>query len=248
MVTFDSIKKRLSDLAAEGRSGIVAFNGFGMPLTECEPFWETHNALVYIHPLDTLVAYSLGTFYQNGTNILPEDRILQDFIGEDNDQQIEELLEGVEMSEQEYLDLCTAVLLNDMAHDDSECPDLDMEDFDNRYGYPTEEEEVCPDNHYTITGVADIAEDIKAVRAAIEKGEELSVPVLSGHKKFIFSLNPFGKYTLSTLENAEILDSDSGEKITVQERVQLLRALDWRTFYAKCRLFIYWNWGGVINQ
>jgi len=218
----------------------VALRGDGFPPIEGEPFWENHNALVYVQPLDTLVAFlSWGTTYQTGAGSLPGDCLLQNFIGKDDDMTVEDL----GMDEQEYLDICTDCLLNDMAHDGSECPEQDCEDYDGRYSYSSEDDNWYPDTHYTITGAADIAGDIKAVRTAIENGGEISVAVRDGgSRQFCMKVNAAGEYVLSTFENAEIQDTDTGENVPVQERVQLLRALDWRTFYAKSRLFIYMNW------
>jgi len=238
METIESLQKRISELAAAGRSGIVALRGDGFPPIEGEPFWENHNALVYVQPLDTLVAFmSWGITYQTGVGKLPADCLLENFIGQDDDLTVGNL----RMDEQTYLDICTDCLLNDMAHDGSECPEQDGEDYDKRYVYSSEDENWYPDIHYTITGAANIAEDIKAVRAEVMNGGELYVPVRDGSRQFCVSLNDDEEYVLSTFENTEILDTDTGDKVPVKERVQLLRAMDWRTFYAKSRLFIFQN-------
>lgn len=243
METIESLQKRISELAAAGRSGIVTICGDAFPPAEDESFWENHNALVYIQPLDTLVAFmSWGSAYQTCDGRQPSDCFLQNFIDREDDLTLEEL--GID--EKTYLEICTDCLLNDMAHDESECPEQDCKDYNERYDYPSENGLEYPDSHYTITGAEDIASDIKAIRTAIENKCEISVPVRDGWvRQFYMSTNTDGEYVLSTFENTEIQDIDTGENIPCQERVQLLRALDWRTFYAKSRLFIYLNWNRI---
>ena len=240
METIKSLQKRIAELTAAGRSGIVSLLGNAFPPTDDESFWENHDALVYVQPLDTLVAFmSWGSAYQTGDNRLPGDCLLQNFIDREDDLAVEDL----GLDEKSYLEICTDCLLNNMAHDESECPKLDCKDYDERYEYPSENGLCFPNSHYTITGAEDIASDIRAIRTAIENQGEISVPVRDGRiRPFCMSINADGQYVLSTFENAEIQDTDTGKNILCQERVQLLRALDWRTFYAKSRLFIYQNW------
>ena len=240
METIESLQKKISDLAAAGRSGIVSICGDTFPPDEDESFWENHNALVYIQPLDTLVAFMpWGSAYQTGDDRLSSDCLLQNFIEREDELTLEEL----GMDEKTYLEICTDCLLNDMAHDDSECPELDCEDYDERYTSLSENDSWYPDTHFTITGAEDIASDIRAIRTAIENRSEISVPVRDGRiRQFYVSMNTDGEYVLSTSEDKKTQDIDTGENIPCQETVRLLRALDWRTFYAKSRLFIYHNW------
>lgn len=240
MNTIESLKKGISELVAAERSGIVALCGDAYSPAEDESLWEYHDALVYVQPLDTVVAFtSWGTTYQAVDGRIPADSLLERFIGREDMLTVGEL----GMSEQEYLDVCTDCLLNDMAHDEDECPEQDCEDYDGRYQYSSEDECWYPDTHYTITGATDVPEDIRAFRAATDNGDELSVTVREGgRRRFCVSVNADGEYVLSTFERDEIQDTETGEKVPVQVRVQLLRALDWRTFYAKSRLFIYRNW------
>lgn len=240
METVESLQKKVSELATAGHSGIVMLCGDAFPPADDESFWENHNALVYVQLLDTLVAFlSWGSAYQTGDDRLSSDCLLQNFIEREDELTLEEL----GMDEKTYLEICTDCLLNDMAHDDSECPELDCEDYDERFTYPSENDQWYPDTNYTITGAEDIASDIRAIRTAIEDKTEIRVQVRDGRiRPFYMSMNADGEYVLSTFENAEIKDTNTGKNITVQENVQLLRALDWRTFYAKSRLFIYQNW------
>lgn len=240
METVKSLQKRISELKTAGRSGIVALYGHDFPTSNDESFWEYHEALVYIQPLDTLVKFQPWvTVYQSGGDVRSSDSLLQDFI----DREDEITIEALGMTEKAYLEICTERLVNDMAHDNGECPELDCEDYDERYTYPSDNDFRYPDTHFTITGAEDIASDIRAIRTAIENRDEISVQVRDGRiKQFCMSMDADGEYILSTFENAEIKDEDTGENIPVLERVQLLRALNWQTFYAKSRLFIYQNW------
>ena len=246
MTTLENIREKLESLIASGKSGIVALCGEPCPTGSEESFWEYHDALVFIEPLRavmSIVDNCTSYFHVPAESVA--DSFFAGFAGRENSFAVAEL----GYSEKDYLEICTDCLLNDMAHDDTECPDYDYEDYDARFVYPSEEDAFCPYTSFTVTGAEDVESDIRNFRAIFESGGEFVFRQRDGReKKFAVSRSReeedgilFDVYALSAMTTESLMDEETGAEVTVERRVRLRRALDWRTFYAKSRLFIFQN-------
>ena len=253
MTTLENIREKLESLIASGKSGIVALCGDPYPAWPDEPFWEYHDALVFIGPLETVMATvdNCISFFRVPTK---GDSFLADFAEREDSFAVTEL----GFSEEEYLDICTAVLLDDLAHDDLESGNFDLEDFDAGFVYPSEEDAFCPDTQFTLTGAEDVAGDIRNFRALLESGGEFVFRQPDGsEKKFSVSCCKYydeeeeaesDVYALSTMATESFIDEDTGAETEAECRVRLLRSCNWRTFYAKSRLFIFLNYGSSFGN
>lgn len=246
MYTIETLKAKLQSLIDAGKSGIIALCGDADSIPEDDSFCEGYDALVYVQPLDSVQAYfNWGDQYQTAETALANDSIFKNFAEREDCLAIDD----IGMSEKDFLDLCTETLLNDMAHDDEECKELDDEDAVEEYIYPFDCNFNYPPMDFTLTGAPDVASDIKVIKKLLEGGGSFVYINKNGDQtEFYVCAEADDQY--EQFVHFLYLEEDGDDDVEGLNDFYyvLLRTLDWRTLYAKSRLFIYQNFSGEVEK
>lgn len=117
MNTIETLREKLSKLISSNASGIIVLRGSAGKPADNEDFWNNHSALVYLHPLDTVMSVTpWSTSYTSSSGAMHDDYIFGEFLEVDDELSVAEL--GYD--ETQYLNICMDTLLIDMAHDDND--------------------------------------------------------------------------------------------------------------------------------
>lgn len=249
-ITTGILADRIASLRRASKSGIISFCAPAGTDRDSDFFWQDHSSLVYIHELETLVFNEpdCKSYCSYGDRKAWEP-YLERFIGESDG--METPVENTGWTRDGYLETVYCDLVWSMTPDDFECPDLDIEDHDERYTAcnPVTIGDMEGYNAFRVCGGDSLATDISAFFSLINSGRDFSVTGKGGNvTRFFLERDDSARersdydtiYRLSIVTDGTYTD-DSGETVPVRTFSTLLRATGPGTFYAKARTFIYLN-------
>lgn len=221
------------------RSGLIAL--CGDPALESDPRF-----IVYFHSLGTVYIShgDLGTEYFDSKARGYLERAVRTF----SDCPDCQTMADVALDEKAFLQSALVRLLWDMAHAECDVPACSDEEARlSKAGLRSvraldSDEAPFADDTFTLFGSGDLESDIEEFEYRVEAEKDFT---LAGQGFSLGSVMDAGEsmvYLLGRHCPETYVDGTTGEKVPVTRVVETLSSYDWRTLYARARMFIYGNY------
>lgn len=239
MFSIASFLSITDNLIKTGRSGLIALCG--------DPSRESDlKFIVYFHGLGIIYighGHS-GTEYfdSNARGFL--ERAIKEFTHCPDCH----IASDVAIDEDAFLKSSLAQLLWDMTHNESDVPNLSMEEERLSNAGLQSISALDSDNvsfvndSFTLFGSGDLEKDIEEFEWLVNVEKDFNVAGQGFSLGSVYDASEFMLFILGRHCQEIYVDETTGQEVHITRVVETLSCYDWRTLYARARTFIYWNY------